>query len=235
MDFTEKLRSFDILGGQRAPLASDGVGVRVLYRCQVCERIWLQDGKSALLDLRPDQVERLAQELSADLAQLPASTCRPCLWRTGGGSVDIDEYGGGEGFGFCWEIPRPLVIHATSSILSAKEVLRWESQPDVLTKPEKLRAILRSAKDAPFPASFQELDPIFGQLQAMTLRPGFGQAHTEHWEWSGWAFTIPCPPLDGKANIVLMLALPPAEPILGETAFSTWQFLMALTLRGCFR
>ncbi|HEU5382294.1 MAG TPA: hypothetical protein VFV38_43320, partial [Ktedonobacteraceae bacterium] len=64
MDFTEKLRSFDILGGQNAPLASDGVGVRVLYRCQLCERIWLQDGKSTLLDLRPDQVERFAQELS---------------------------------------------------------------------------------------------------------------------------------------------------------------------------
>lgn len=234
MDFTEKLRSLDVLGGQHAPLASDGVGVRILYQCRICQRIWLQDGKSAILDLHPEQVQHFAQALSADVAQLPASTCRLCLWRDGGGSVDIDEYGLGEGFGLCWEIPRPLIIHASSAMLSPTEALRWESQPDVLTQPEKLRAVLRSVKDAPLPSDIQMLDPIFGHIQSMTLRPGFGQANTEDWQWRSWAFTVPCPPLDGEATVTLMLALPSTEQFLSETAFRTWQFLLELTLLGGF-
>src|SRR5581483_2928400 len=100
MDYREKLRSFDFLGGQDAPPASDGVGVQVLYRCPVCQRIWLQDGSSVILDLRPDQVEFLARHVSADLARLPTSPCRLCVWRTGGASISIDEYQQGKEFGF---------------------------------------------------------------------------------------------------------------------------------------
>ena len=232
MDFTEKLRSFAILGGQNAPQASDGVGVRILHRCRNCQRIWLQDGKSVILDLRPEQVQHFAQELSADLEHLPISICRACLWRTGGGSVGIDEYGQGEGFGFCWEIPRPVVIHATSAILSRKCARSLESQPDVLTQPEKLRAILRSVKDASLPHRIESLDPVLCALQSRTLPPGFGQAGTEHWLWQGWMFRLACPPLDRESLVTLMLALPSAERLQGEKAFFTWQFLMELTLLG---
>jgi hypothetical protein len=232
MDFTEKLCSFAILGGQHAPVASDGVGVRILYQCRVCKRIWLQDGMSAIMDLRPEQIQRFAQELSADLDHVPLSTCRICLLRTGGGSVEIDEYQQGEGFGFCWEIPHPVVLHATSAILSQKGSLTFDTQPDVLTQQEKLRAILHVVKDAPFPHRFEELPAPYCQLQAMTLRPGFGQAGTEHWRWRGWAFFLDCPPLDGNATVTFMIALPEMLRLPKPTVFAVWQFLMEVTLLG---
>jgi hypothetical protein len=233
MNFEERLRAFDMLGGQRAPLATDGIGTQVLYQCRVCRRTWLQDGKSTILDLPAEQVQRFAQELSADLEHLPAATCRICLWRTGGGSVEIDEYDRGEGFGFCWEIPHllvsPLVIHAISAILSEKGASNPESRPDVLTQKGKLRAVLRAVKEAHLPSPIQALPLVCGQLQATSLRPGFGQAGTDHWQWQGWLFPLACPPLGGHSIVTLMLALPPTERVSPGTVFRCWQFLMELT------
>lgn len=230
MDFEERLRSLDLLGGQRAPLASDGVGVRLLHRCDNCQRIWLQDGKSAILDLQAEQIQRFAQELSANLDCLPHTMCRMCLWRKGGGSISIDEYDRGEGFGLCWEIPSPLVIHATSAILSPEGALALESRPDVLTQKEKLCAVLRSIKEAHPPDNMWFLDQAFIRMQAAEFRPGFGQTGTEHWQWQGWYFTLDCPPLGGSSLVTLMLALPPGETVSPNGAFRTWQSLIELTL-----
>src|SRR5258708_2030584 len=140
------LRSFDFLGGQNAPPASDGVGVRLLYRCELCQRIWLQDGKRIALDLQDAQIQELAQELTADVAQLPASTCRLCLYRAGGAAIEIDEYGKGHGFGVSWECQQPTLVHALFSLYShdwvAKQADPEALLPDIVTRPEKMRAVL---------------------------------------------------------------------------------------------
>lgn len=233
MDFLDKtLRSFDILGGQSAPPASDGVGVQTLYRCRRCHRIWLQDGKSAILDLNAEQLQHFAQTLGADLDNLPPSTCRICLWLHEGGSVSIDEYSQGEGFGFCWEIPRPVVIHAISAVQSQKGLERWESLPDVPTQQEKLYAVLRFLKEAQPPQNIRLLPPLIGQIQASQHRPGFGQAGTERWQWRVWSFSLPCPPLDEEKDAVVTftLALPPDENVTPIAAFRTWRFLLEVTL-----
>jgi hypothetical protein len=233
MDFFEKtLRSFDVLGGQSAPPASDGLGVQALYRCQGCQRIWLQDGKSSILDLRPEQVQHFAQTLGADLGNLPPSNCRICLWLRGGSLVSIDEYSQGEGFGFCWEIHRPVVIHAISAIQSQKGLERWDSMPDVVTQPEKLSAVLRFLKGAEPPQHIRQLPPLFGQLQASQHRPGFGMPGTERWQWRVWTFSLLCPPLDEvrDATVTLTLALPPTENVTPNAAFRLWRFLLEVTL-----
>jgi hypothetical protein len=232
MDYLEKLRSFDFLGGQHAPPASRGMGVQILYRCPACQRIWLQDGTSVILDLRPDQVQSFAQQLSADLTRLPASLCRPCIWRTGGISIEIDEYNQGESFGLSWQILRPAVLHAISALLSSKATSTWESRPDVLTQHEKLRAVLHAVNQVARPQYIQRLPSFFGLLQALTVSPGFGQEGTAQWQWQGWAFRLSCPPLDasGPATVIVMLALPPTEQVTGEEVFRLWQQLVDLTL-----
>ena len=232
MDFTEQLRFFAILGGQQAPRASDGVGFRILYQCQVCERIWLRDGKSVILDLDPEQIQGFAREWSADLAHLPRSMCRVCLWSAGGGSVEIDEYGRGEGFGLYWEIPRPVVLHATSAILSEKCSHAKETLPEILTRPDALRSVLHALKDLSLPLRMDELPDAYCQLQAKEFRPGFGQAGTERWQWRGWIFVLPCPPLQGQATVTFLLALPRAVRLSMPPAFAVWQFLLEVTLRG---
>lgn len=233
MDFFDKtLRAFDSLGGQNAPLASDGRGVQILYQCRMCHRIWLQDGKSAILDLNAEQVQHFAHALRADLDHLPLSTCRICLWLHRGGSVSIDEYNQGEGFGFCWEIPHPVVIHAISAIQSQKEVDRLESKPDVLTQKEKLSAILRFLKEAQPPQNIHPLPLLFGQIQAYQQQPGFGQPGTQQWQWRIWAFELPCSPLDRENDSVVTFtfALPQGENMSSIDAFRIWRFLLEITL-----
>ena len=230
MDFLDQLSAFHLLGGQQAQPASDGVGFRILHRCQVCKRIWLQDGRSVILDLTAEQLQRAAQELSADLTRLPDVMCRMCLWRTGGGSVEIDQYGSGEGFGFLWEIPRPVILHAFSAILSEQCVRTKQTQPELLTRPQILRAILQTAKDLPFPPHMEELPDAYGQIQAQEFRPGFGQPGTEHWQWRGWIFFLDCPPFAGRTTITFLLALPPAVHFAKTSAFAIWQFLLGMTL-----
>jgi len=232
MDFFDKtLRSFDILGGQNAPPASDGIGVQTLYQCRMCHRTWLQDGTSAILDLSAEQVQHLARDLHADLSNVPPSTCRICLWLHGGVSVSIDEYSQGEGFGFCWEIPHPVVVHAISAIQPQKGLEQWESMPDVLTQKEKLYAVLRFLKEAQPPQNIRLLPSLFGQIQASQHRPGFGQEGTEQWQWRVWSFSLPCPPLDKEkdAIVTFTLALPPAENVTPIAAFRTWRFLLEVT------
>jgi hypothetical protein len=230
MHFTEQLS--DLLGGQQAPRASDGIGFRILYQCKVCERVWLRDGKTDLLDLNQEHIQQLALELSADLAHLPCVTCRPCLWRTGGGSVEIDQYGDGEGFGLYWEIPRPIVLHASSAIMSEQCVRDKETLPELLTHPKKMHAVLQAMKDQPFPKRFNALPDAYGQLQAQVFRPGFGQEGTRNWRWRAWIFSLDCPPLGGQATLTFMLAAPPMVRLSEPTVFAVWQLLLELTLAG---
>ena len=60
-------------------------------------------------------------------AQVPACTCRVCLYRAGGGAIEIDEYGRGAGFGFGWEYPSPHLMHVSHPPVSRKEILRCRS------------------------------------------------------------------------------------------------------------
>ena len=229
MNFTKRLRSLDILGGQHAPKASSGSGFQILYQCPDCQGIWLQDGVAVLLDLTADQIADCVQKLSADLLRMPQGVCRLCLWRNGSGRVEIDQYCKGEGFGFCWELPHPLILHATSAILPASGKGNPLDSPEVLTRYDKLRIILQAVEDAPAPRSSQEIPSAFCAYQARVLRPGFGQTGTKRWQWQGYVFALPWPPLQGEAIVTFLLALPPTERLLLDEAFEIWQALMRLT------
>jgi len=232
MTFTERLRALDILGGQRAPRASSGSGFQILHHCPVCHRVWLRDGRTDILDLRSEQIQHLAQQLSADLLRLPKVFCRMCLWRTGHGAVEIDQYESGEGFGFCWEIPKPLVLHATCALLSPLGRLNPLSLPEILTQFEKLRAVLQAMTEVSAPQQIDLIDPSFCALQSTFLAPGFGQAGTEQWQWQGCSFHVSCPPFHGDTTVTFLLALPPTEVLSPNEAFAIWQKLMEVTRLG---
>ena len=238
MDFT--LRSFDVLGGQNAPLASDGVGLRVLYRCGACGRIWFQDGKRIALDLQEPQIQVLAQELNADLAHLPGATCRLCLYHLGGGSIEIDEYGKGAGFGFSWECSHPVLVHALLTIHSHNWLAKLSGPegllPDIVTQPEKMRAVLAWFVERlpPLPRQFHRLSREMCLLLNTANQPGFGQrrAETENWQWKGCRFEAVCPPLGGKVLLMLAVARPATEPFSLLQLYPVWQSLAFLTLLG---
>ncbi|HEU5377136.1 MAG TPA: hypothetical protein VFV38_17025 [Ktedonobacteraceae bacterium] len=236
MNEREHIRSCDFLGGQQAPRASDGIGIKLLYRCTSCQRIWLQDGSRIHLDLGEDQVVALAREVSADLAALPACTCRLCLSRTGGGAIEVDEYGKGAGYGFSWECPAPQATHAIVTMLSCSWLSRQTDPratlPDVVTRPKTMRAVLAWFVELLPPPHLSMLDPGLLQLLMHANPPGFGQPGTEHWRWMGGMGVVPCPPLGGPAQILLAQALPVTkQPGLAQL-FSTAQALAVLTLHG---
>lgn len=54
-----------MLSGQRAPLADNG-GVRVVFWCPVCKLPWLMNGDTRELDLSPERMSALLQELGGD-------------------------------------------------------------------------------------------------------------------------------------------------------------------------
>src|SRR5512146_486819 len=236
MHFQEPFRSCDFLGGQQAPRASDGIGIKLLYRCPSCQRIWLQDGSRIHLDLGEDQVAALAQEVSADLAALPAGTCRLCLYRAGGGAIEVDEYGKGAGYGFSWECPAPQVTHAIVTMLSSRWLARLThpraTLPDVVTRPQTMRAVLAWFVELLPPQRLNVLDPDLLQLLLHANPPGFGQPGTEHWRWYGGTCVVPCPPLGGPAQILLAQALPVTKRQEVAQVFSTAQSLALLALHG---
>lgn len=209
--------------------------MKLLYRCDACQRIWLQDGKRCNLDLGENQVAEIAREVSADLAMLPTCTCRVCLYRAGGGAIEIDEYGKGAGFGFSWEYPSPHLMHAMVTIVSSHWLSRQADPratlPDIVTRPKKMRAVLIWFAELSSPPSLSALDPdLFNQLDANP--PGFGQPGTEHWRWRGGIGVAPCPPLGGPAVLLLAVALPATTPLDVQTFFTTWQSLALLSLQG---
>lgn len=228
-------RLFAFLGAQSAPTASDGTGRQVLYRCPDCHRTWFQDGKSCILDLQADQIQTVAQRVSADLAHLPLSICRVCLFRTGGGVVEVDEYGQGEGgFGFHWQLRQPVLLHAISALLSKPWMRRFpnaeDAVPDIVTRPEKLRTVLQHIKQARVPRAYFLLEQQICAELAADNRPGFGHIGTEDWDWQGIGFEMPIPQFRGNAAVTLFFALPPREPIRPEPLFRLWQALAELTL-----
>jgi hypothetical protein len=229
---SETTRLLSFLGGQSAPRATDGIGRKLLCRCPACQRIWLQDGKLAHLDVPESQLVHIAQELSADLEHLPLLTCRLCLWRAGKGAVCMDEYAGGRGYGLCWELPDPL-IHAQSSVLSLDWIRQADpgmDKPDIITRPDLLRAVLHWMSQTPPPRQYWPLDRSLCAVLASGNRPGFGQSGTQGWQWQGCRFALPCPPLEGDAMVVLAIALPPTETITLTTLFACWQMLAQVTL-----
>ncbi|MBO0782017.1 MAG: hypothetical protein J2P37_24620 [Ktedonobacteraceae bacterium] len=97
------------LGQQSAPPSLYGHGRRVLYRCPTCQYPWFMDGPQTWLRPTSDELTSLAQELGADLSQLPRATCRLCALAAERGILEIDEYGEGKG-GYGWNWLRHDVV-----------------------------------------------------------------------------------------------------------------------------
>src|SRR5205823_1125173 len=121
-------RRLAAFGNQEAPLVPGGIGRQVLYRCPICQQPWLLNGHQAHLRLEERAVKQWAHRLSADLTALPSATCRLCLFQADMGAFEIDEYGGGSGYGFSWEAAEPVGAHLLATIV-AQSWLETQSQP----------------------------------------------------------------------------------------------------------
>jgi hypothetical protein len=222
-DTEERLRA---LFGQRLSPASGGPGTRILYRCPDCGRPWLLDGAQILLRLEDQQIRQQAFELGADLAHLPTSTCRLCLFRHGLGSFEVDEYGseGCIGYGINWEAAEPVGAHLQASILAENALSRSPTSPQshLVSNPRRARAVLTW------------LSEDEQALMAQVVPPGHGMSGTQGWQWKGAMFRQLCPPLGGIALTMLAIALPPQEPLDLPSLVALWQTMASLALDGRF-
>lgn len=226
-------RVLDFLGGQTAPRSPHGMGRRVLYQCNRCHNIWLQDGTQTQQVVGEDEVRAVAELLSADPSHLPEATCRSCVLALGKGVVEIDQYGGGgEGFGFNWEC-EPLHAHFFATIAS----LAWlktspDLIPDVVSSPSKVRALLHWLSESTAFPHVHTISQDDSQWYAIGNPPGFGMPSTRHWLWKGAIFRMSCPPFAGHASVTLAVAMPPEEPVDIPLLIGTWQALALQIVAG---
>src|SRR5260370_39597028 len=119
-----------VLHGQHAPQSSTGWGRRALFQCPVCGWPWLMDVPRSQADLDQAMLRQIAEELSADLADLPASPCSVCAQAQAHARfrIDRDEYvtpnGRLVGYGFNVEGDEPPGAHFVVLVQHADELLR---------------------------------------------------------------------------------------------------------------
>jgi hypothetical protein len=221
--------------GQTVPPASSGVGKQVLYRCPMCQHLWLQDGYQVRQRLSPEEITTQVLRLSVDQTRLPLATCRLCLFQAGSGAFEFDEYRETSiiGYGINWEAAEPVGAHAQATIL-AESSMRPQMVPDVVRDPKLARAVLTWLHQARVFPCVHVLDEQECAQIAINNPAGHGMTGTERWQWKGALFRLPCPPLGGAAIILLAFAQPPEQPLDIAGLVSLWQELAALALEGRF-
>lgn len=129
------------------------------------------------------------------LARSSTKLSRLCLFGAGGGAIEADEYGQGMGFGFSWEFPAPRPVHALLTVFSRRWLSRQRDPsallPDVITRPQRMRAVLAWFAHCPLPARSWPLEPATVRELTRTNRPGRGQPGTANWRWHGRQFLHP--------------------------------------------
>jgi hypothetical protein len=228
-------RVSQILGGQLAQQSA--AGVRALFRCNVCGRVWLQDpvvSQGSHVVLSESDRDTLAIELGANLAVLPYATCRICTALHGIGELAIDEYGHGQGYGLSWEGTDPPGAHILATFLSTPWISKLGGTPPVpgvVTQPSRMRALFAWLEHLPAPSSYSPVSTSEARQLAGSNPPGYGAPGTEGWVWHGGAWRAECPALDGPAIIQLYQAMPPSEPYNFAATLITLHVL-ALHLQG---
>lgn len=228
-DYAARVRA--ILTGQRAPEAASG-GRRVLWRCPVCGKPWLQDGARVELALSGERLATLAGELLADTATLPYATCRVCGATHAIGELSIDEYGAGVGYGFSWEGLDGA--HMLGTVLSADYMTAQRSAPraGIVTRPATCRAVLAWLATLKTPTEYRRMTPDDSAAMMLDNPPGHGAPGTTLWTWQGAFFVGKCPALDGRVFVSLGVALPPGEQLSMSALVATWRELARLMGAG---
>lgn len=213
---------------QSAPPSLDNTGRRVLFVCDHCGRRWLQDGGRYTLELSAAQVQALAQELAADLEQLPRATCRICAAQRGG-ELNIDEYLTPAGpifsYGFSYEGSEPAGMHLLCSILNVKlgASLRGRApRAGVVTDFQLCRAVMAWLEQLPMPAPYHPLDRPGAAAMARMNPPGHNQPGAEHFVWRGADWHTTCPALGGAVMVSMHQAIPNDEPYSLRITLECW-------------
>jgi hypothetical protein len=214
MDHAARVRH--VLHGQHAPQSSIGWGRRALFQCRVCGRPWLMDGPRSQVDLDQAMLRQIAEELSADLADLPKAPCSTCAQAHAQFRIDRDEYvtpnGRLVGYGFNVEGDDPPGALFVVLVQHADELLRHltcglELRPHVPVHTDQERQTWAwLARLTPPPAAdqyYRDRDP--GDPNP----PGHGAPGTTTWHWGGAVWITVCPPLEGPGLVHLALAIPP--------------------------
>jgi len=215
-----------LLGGQEAPLI-DGQR-HILSRCPRCQCTWVQRGPSQDLHLSQDDLAAWATRLHADLAHLPARTCRPCQIRALGGEFALDEYidassGAITGYGASWEQALPaehfLVIGVLADWLARQDTI---PVPSVVTSPALARTVLLTLMELSAP-QVQPLPSLMRALLTGSTPAGAHAPGTEGWTWNGGIGSIACPALGGSLCVLLTQAGPPRAPFSRADALARWR------------
>jgi hypothetical protein len=205
-----------ILHGQHAPQASTSWGRRVLFQCPFCGRPWLMDGPHFQVDLEQATLRQIAEELGADLAELPKAPCSTCAKAHARFRIDRDEYvtadGRLMGYGFNVEGDDPPGAHFVALVQPADDLQRHltlgldvQAHVPVHTDQERQTWAWLAQLAPPLAADayYRDRDP--GDPNP----PGHGAPGTATWRWGGAIWITDCPPVGGPGLVHLSLAIPP--------------------------
>lgn len=218
--------------GQIAPASPHG-GLKLLLRCDRCGKVWLQDGAIHRPRLEQEELAALLAELSADLATLPYATCDICA-STHGGSMEIDEYMRGWGYGVSWEGAEPTGAHLLCTAVNVQQAQYWRGpmRAGVVLRFDRCRGFLAWLAMLKEPRTYNAISAHQGRAMAAMNPPGHKAPGTDGWLWRGGDWQAECPALGGAVAFSLFQALPPNEPFSMGLLVSTWRALAARIQRG---
>lgn len=227
--YAQKVRA---IMGQSAPPSLHG-GQKLLLRCDRCGHAWLMDGSKHRPRLEQEELTALLAELSADLATLPYATCDVCA-ATHGGSVEIDEYMQGWGYGVSWEGTDPTGAHLLCNVVSMQQARYWRGpmRAGIVTRFDRCRAFLAWLAVLKEPRTYNAISADQSRAMAAMNAPGHNAPGTAGWHWRGGDWRADCPALGGAVLVNLSQAMPPGEPFSMAVLVGTWRALAERLQRG---
>lgn len=221
-------------GQQASPSTASRGKRRILYHCPTCRQPWYREGIHAFLKLEDQALERLAQELDADLSHLPLATCRLCILRQGAGEFSIDEYAHGDtilGYGWSWESLDEQGGHMLGMVLAADRggfhLLDTDiPDADIVRHPQAAQAVLQWFAHLPVCTPVAQIEGPQTRDLDPNNPPGLGLQGTETWEWKGAIFKAPCQPLGGPVLLNLVIAVPAETPVDLTLLLLNWRDLV---------
>jgi hypothetical protein len=193
----------------------------LLAVCPVCKQPWYKAGRSEYPRLTAAQLASLGSTLQVDvqaLYLLPRAICTICSVLHLGGMFSAESYPHARGYRFLWESVSPRRIQLLAMICRGEKELALDAlvqmTPERFAEPvgEPL-SVLAWLESCPAPRSVQVLSEEQSQYLARSV-PSASTVDGSLLCWRGYAWETNCPPLGGRALVLLAVttrcdALPP--------------------------
>jgi hypothetical protein len=184
----------------------------LLCVCQVCKRPWYKAGRQEYPRLTPEQLVFLGAALHVDihaLHLLPRALCPICSTVYLGGLFSVEEYPHRRGYRFLWESASTRHIRLLAMICRREgptfDALVPLSREPQMESTRDMCSVLAWLETCPSSETIRAYSDDQCQHLAWRYPPG-SAADGKGYQWHGYAWDAPCPPLGGHALVTLAVA-----------------------------